>query len=28
MDSVKLPDGLINEGGIEIPSDFDYDIQQ
>jgi hypothetical protein len=28
MDSVKLPDGLINEGGVEILSDFDYDIQQ
>jgi hypothetical protein len=28
MDSVKLPGGLINEGGVVIPSDFDYDIQQ
>jgi hypothetical protein len=28
MDSIKLPDGLINEGGIEIMSDFDYDSQQ
>ena len=27
MDSVKLPNGLINEIGVKIANDSDYDIQ-